>query len=400
MPKVALTDPAIKRLKPPARGQSDVFDQHYPGLALRISYGGTRSWVYFCRVGSRLIRHQLGTYPTMSLAAARNAWRAAREEVQAGKAPPKPPRAPRQRKASAAGPAVSENRNAIENVVAEWLKRDQARNASHDEVKRLMDRDVVPQWRGRLIGSIGRRDIIELLDSVMDDGKVAKARNLHSHLHRLLAWCVGRGILVTNPMVEMDKPGEAVERDRVLSDTELAALWRAALNVGFPFGHATQLLILTACRRSEIAELRRDEIDADAACLRLPAARTKNSEPRTVPLTPLAWRILMGCPRIAGSPYVFTVTGRTPVSGWSKAKTILDRQTRINEAWRLHDIRRTVATGLESLGTPLQVTEHVLGHISGSKAGIVGVYQRHRYEKEKREALGKWASHVLNLVAG
>ena len=395
MPKLTLTDAAVKRLKPPAKGQVDVFDRGYPGLALRMSYGGTRSWIYFARVGGRLVRHPLGTYPAMGVAAAREAWRAAREQVQAGKALP---RTTRKRKAAdAAGPI--EHRDAVENVVRDWLRRDQAGNASHNEVARIMARDVVPEWRGRLITSISRRDVIELLDGIVDAGKVAKARNVHAHLHRLFAWSVGRDVIAANPMAEMDKPGAAVERDRVLSDSEVAALWRAALAIGYPFGPIAQVLMLTACRRSEVAELRRDEIDAEAACLRLSGARTKNGEPRTVPLTPLAWRILTSGPRIAGSGYVFTTTGRTPVSGWSKCKAMLDRECRFNEPWRLHDLRRTAATGLEGLGVPLPVTESILGHTAGSKAGIVGIYQRHQYEAEKRLALGKWSNHILNLVA-
>lgn len=395
MPKRTLTDAAIRRLKAPAKGQLDVFDQGYPGLCLRLSYGGTRTWMFFTRVGGRLVRHRLGTYPAMGVAAARDAWRKVREDVQSGKGLPSPAR---KRNSTEGGASLS--RDAIESVIADWLKRDQSGNASFDEVKRIMMRDVLPTWRGRLITSLGRRDVIELLDAIVDEGKIAKARNVHAHLHRLFAWSVGRGIISANPMAELDKPGQAVERDRVLSDAEVATLWRAALALGWPFGPIVHLLLLTACRRAEIGGLRWDEIDADSTCLRLPAARTKNFEPRIVPLTPLAWRILMGGPRIADSPFVFTTTGDTPVSGWSKAKLMLDRECRFNDAWRLHDLRRTAATGLEALGIPLAVTEAVLGHVSGSKAGIVGVYQRHRYEREKREALARWSDHVLSLVAG
>src|SRR5690606_7549045 len=135
-------------------------DRGYPGLCLRLSYGGTRTWIFFTRVGGRLVRHKLGTYPAMGIAAAREAWRKAREDVQAGKGLPRPTR---KRKPADASRSI-ENRDAIENVIAEWLRRDQAGNASHDEVKRIMERDVVPAWRGRLITNVGRRDVIDLLD--------------------------------------------------------------------------------------------------------------------------------------------------------------------------------------------------------------------------------------------
>src|SRR5690606_1265845 len=163
MPKRTLTDAAIRRLKAPAKGQLDVFDRGYPGLCLRLSYGGTRTWIFFTRIGGRLVRHRLGTYPAMGVAAAREAWRKVREDVQAGKGLPRPAR-----KQKPTDDGASETRDAIENVVAEWLKRDQASNASHHEVARIMARDVVPVWRGRLITDITRRDVIDLLDAIVD----------------------------------------------------------------------------------------------------------------------------------------------------------------------------------------------------------------------------------------
>lgn len=411
MPKKALTDVVCKKLKPPDTGQLDVFDKGYPGLALRISYGGKRTWVYFCRPNGKLTRHVLGVYPAVGLAAARDAWRTAREHVQAGLMPPQapePPKAlpePKAAKPDAAAPGKdeesdnSDDPNAVKNVVAEWLRRDQAGNASYDEVKRTIDHDVLPKWKGRLITAIGKRDVLDVLDTVCDRGKVSHARHVHAYVQRLMNWCVERDILTANPIMGLPKPGETVERERALSDSEIVAFWRACKAIGYPFGPIGQGLLLTAARRSEIGELRWDELDPKDACIRLPGARTKNDEPHTIPLTPLAWRILHDGPRIRGCPFVFSKTGKTPVSGWSKMKAMLDREMRINEPWRVHDLRRTAATGLERLGVPLQHTEAVLNHVSGSKAGIVGIYQRHKYEVEKRAALSKWSGHVLQLVA-
>ena len=383
MPKRALTDAAVKRLKPPSEGQVDNFDAGYPGLALRIGCGGTRTWVFFTRVGTRLVRHRLGNYPAMTLAAARDAWRTAREQVQAGK----PPRA-----------ATSRHKDSVEVVVADWLKRDQAQNATHDEVKAAFDKVIIPAWQGRLITSIDRRDVLDILDAAADRGKIGRARKLHAFINRFTTWCVGRGILASNPMAGLPKHGEAVQRERKLSDAEIGKLWVAAEAIGWPFGPIVQLLLLTAARKSEIAELEWSELDDTEACIRLPGRRTKTDEPRVIPLAPEVWEIATAGPRIYGSKFVFTTTGETPVSGWSKAKAALDQHMRLNEPWRLHDLRRTTATGLERLGVALPVTEAVLGHVSGSKGGIVGVYQTHRYETEKREALGRWASHVLAIV--
>jgi integrase len=336
------------------------------------------------RVGGKLVRHRLASYPDKSLAEARELWRAAREQVATGR----PPR------------AAPRSRDAIETVVADWLARDQAENATYGEVKRAFDNIIVPAWSGRLITSIDRRDVLDILDVAVDRGRVGRARHLHAFLHRLFAWCVGRGILPANPMAELPKPGAAVKRDRVLSDPEIAALWRTTKALGWPYGAIVQLLLLTLAREAEIAALTWAELDAAAALIRLGAARVKNRQPRTIPLGAFAWRIVADSPRIAGCPLVFPSRAGTPFTAWSKSKATLDQAMGVNEAWRLHDLRRTGATNLERLGVPLPVTEAVLGHTAGSKAGIVAVYQQHSYEAEKRAALGKWAGHVLSIVAG
>lgn len=162
------------------------------------------------------------------------------------------------------------------------------------------------------------------------------------------------------------------------------------------------MLVLTAARREEITALCWSEIVSDA--IELTGERTKNGEPHSIPLTASAAAILGGAPRIAGSEYVFTTTGKTPVSGWSKAKRELDKESERQlgqplAPWRLHDLRRKAATGLQRLGFPLQVIEAVLGHISGSRAGVVGIYQRHSFADEKRAALNAWAAHVEAVVS-
>ena len=156
--------------------------------------------------------------------------------------------------------------------------------------------------------------------------------------------------------------------------------------IGFPYGPAVQLLILTGARQMEVGKLRWDEIGTDS--IELPGDRTKNGEPHSIPLSSAARGIVAKLPRVANSPYLFHGRGNTPVNGWAVAKKRLDELANI-PAWTIHDLRRTMATGLQKLGTPLQVTEAILNHVSGSRAGIVGVYQRHDYAEEKRAAFRK-----------
>jgi integrase len=178
----------------------------------------------------------------------------------------------------------------------------------------------------------------------------------------------------------------------------LACLWRSTEQIGWPFGAVYQMLILTGCRLNEVARLQWAEIDGDT--LKLPADRTKTNKPHDVPLSTMARSILDAAPRIAGSPYVFTTSGRAPVSGFSKAKSRLDQLMPSMLPWRTHDIRRSVATGLQRIGTSLPVIEKILGHESGSYRGVVGVYQRHAFSEEKREALEKWSAHVEKMICG
>ena len=384
MPKKALTDAVVKRLTSPAKGQVDYFDRGYPGLALRLSYGGGRSWVFFYRTGGKLRRMTLGTYPALGLAEAREAWREARENAQAGRDPAK--------KRNAASSPTD-----FKGVAAQWILRDQSKNKSRTIVARLIDVNVLPAWEHRQITDISRRDVLDVIDVIVDRGAVITARRVQAHLHRLFRWAVGRGIVVTSPVSDLPKPGSEIKRDRVLTDDELMAVWHSADGIAWQFRDAIRILILTGARREEIGRLKWSEVNLEERMISLAGARTKNGLPHSIPLSPAAVTILENLPRINKSDYIFTIDGAKHVSGWSRAKARLDKDAGI-EPWRIHDLRRTVATGLQKLRTPLQVTEAVLGHIAGSRAGIVGVYQRHDYADEKRVALEAWAGHIEALL--
>jgi integrase len=384
MPTRSLTAAAVTRIKPPKTGQEDHFDRGFPGLALRVSYGGARTWIFFYRLHGKLRRLSLGRFPAMGLTEPREAWRAARLAVSKGESP------------AHLKPTTADTFGA---VADEWLARDQAQNRSAAEVRRVIERDVKPAWGDRLVGAITRRDVIELIDGVADRGATTMARRLHSHLHRLFRWAVGRGIVEASPMADLPKPGQAVQRNRVLDNSELAAVWKAAGKIGGPFGPAVRLLILTAARREEIGSLSWSEVHDSE--IRLPGERSKSGEPRIIPLSPSAAKLLGDLPRTGDR--VFSTNGTTSISGWGKAKRTLDATAaEINGAplgaWRIHDLRRTVATGLQRLGTGLQTVEAILGHVAGSRAGVVGIYQRHQFEDEKRVALEAWAREVERIT--
>ena len=405
MPKVKLTGAILERLKAPVEGQIDYFDASYPGLSLRVSATGARSWVYFGRLHGKVRRVTLGKLRDVPLKDARKKAGEAAEKLREGDDPTAARREKRERMA----------RDTIEAAVADWLKRDQAGNRTAGEVARLFEREVLPAWRGRPVTTITRRDCRDLIDG-MAERAPTYARRLHSHLHRMFRWLAGRDVIEANPMADLPRPGRESPRDRVLSDAELARLWHACETAGYPFGPLVRLLLLTGARREEVTALRWAELGEDS--IRLAADRTKMGEARIIPLSPEAQKIVAELPRIASpetgrAEFAFTTTGRTPVSGWSRAKQRLDTEagkigpdgTELAEPeplpeWRIHDLRRTAATGLQRLGFRLEAIESVLGHLSGSRAGVVGVYQRHRFEDEARTALEAWAAHVTDLTEG
>ena len=373
MPKRVLSDLTVKRAKPPTNGQVDIFDAGYPGFALRVSYGGGKSWVYFYRIGGRLRRRSLGTYPAVSLAEARQLWRDAKHQVSLGRDP---------------GWQRASDLN-FESVAREWLKRDQADKRSLKEVTRIVEKELIPKWGQRSIRDIRRHDILVLSDRIADRGATTMARRVMAYVHRLFRWAKSRDLIESNPATDLPKPGREVARDRVLTDAELAAVWKAAVEIGWPYGPAAQLLILTGARRAEIAELKWSEIHGNT--IKLSGARTKNAEPHDMPLSEQALDVLSRMPRIAGSEYVF---GKPLRSGaWSNAK-IKFSAAKI-QPWRIHDLRRTVSTGMNELGTEPHIVEAVLGH---TVKGVAGVYNRAKYEAAKRAALKAWGAHVMALV--
>jgi integrase len=206
---------------------------------------------------------------------------------------------------------------------------------------------------------------------------------------------MGEGIVDANPVIGTNKPAEAARRERVLADAELIAVWRACGEDDY--GRIVKLLILTGCRREEIGGLQWSEIDAGARAIRLPAERCKNHRAHELPLSELAWRTLREAPRLSGEQ----VFGRSGFVSWSRAKHALDGQLGNAVApWRLHDIRRTVATRMADIGIMPHVIEAILNHQSGHKRGPAGVYNHSRYVNEVRSALARWARHIEQLLIG
>jgi integrase len=221
-------------------------------------------------------------------------------------------------------------------------------------------------------------------------GPIARNR-VRSTLSAFFAWLIREGLLDVNPVVGTGKADEGPSRDRVLTQTELASIWRHATG---SFGDIIRLLVLTAQRRNEIGLLRWSEVDFERGMIVLPPERTKNKVRHELPLTPTALAILKKRYRANASAKGNDARVFTGIN-WYRDKLALDAAPpKSVKAWRLHDLRRTAATGMAELGVQPHIIEAVLNHVSGHKGGVAGIYNRARYEGEMREALQRWADHV------
>ena len=404
-----ITDAMVQRVKAAPEGKrSEYWDAVIPGFGLRVTDAGGKSFFLRTRSGSEQLRMSW-SYPAASLEAARAAAKAVLADIATG-IDPKVKRAEAEREAARA------KANTVDEVCALFVERyAKPKNRSWKETDRILKLDVIPRWSGRPIEKIKKRDIIDLLDALVDRGSPTMANRVLACVRKLFGWCVERGIIEHSPVTGIKAPSRETSRDRVLLDGELKEVWQAAAVLDWPFGPFTQLLILTAQRRDEVAGMAWSEIDFDHALWTIPKERAKNGLAHEVPLSRPALDILSSLPRMGS--LIFTTTGKTAVSGFSKAKASIDtkvlksRQKALTDAgadpktaspiadWTFHDLRRTATTGMAQLGVPPHIADKILNHKTGSIQGVAAVYNRHGYLEERRHALEGWAAHVGRLLS-
>jgi integrase len=389
----SLTVKAIENFKPGA-SRREVPDGEVRGLYLQIFPSGKHSWAFRYRFGGRTRKLTIGASPEIGLKAARDLARAAHLQVAGGEDPGAVKQAAR------TGAKALPARDTVEKVAAQFLAR-HVRNlgtVTRNEVGRVIAKEILPAFRGRRLSEIKRPDVIEWLDTIVDRGAPISANRALSWFKGLCNFAVERGVIDVSPIAAIKPPSPEAPRDRVLSDDELRGAWEAADALEPVYGSFIKLLILTGQRRSEVAELRWAEIDLEKRVWTLPKERAKNGIERTIPLPDQAVEILKALPR-SGSPFALTLNGRNPIRGTPRIKRRLDAiMPPDTSSWVLHDIRRTVASGMARLGINLPVIEKLLNHVSGSFAGIIRVYQKYSFADEKRDAMERWGRHIDAVV--
>jgi integrase len=391
-----LTDAKIKALRRPTAGQAEIRDKAVPGLRVRLGAAGTKTFVLRKTVAGRYRNVTLGRYSDrFGLADAR---RKARQILSDIEVKPDP---------AAALPKPRKRVPAQLSVKALWTDFREAKAClrSIGEIERVFDRHILPEFGDRAADQITRSEITRFIDRLARNAPVM-ARNTLGYFSSFYGWALPRlDHLASNPCRDAGRPPAPKARDRVLSEEEIGALWHVLEGEGRPFGPAIKLLLLTGQRRNEVFDADRAEFDLGAKLWTISGERAKNGATHLVPLTQSALGIVDELLKDQRSEKLLPARGNWDVSpsGFSKAMrrirdSLEEEVGRPVPHWTLHDLRRTLATGLQRLGVRLEVTEAVLNHLSGSRSGIVGVYQRHNYFHEKKSALAAWERELKRLA--
>ncbi len=435
-----LTAPAVQRLRP-GKERREIPDGGCAGLYLIIQPGGRKGWALrFRRPGGTTAKLTLGPVDLsgkeaaaepvlgtpLTLAGARRLaaelhhQRAKGRDIVAAKHREKLEREARGAKTFAAA-ALDFVEQHAQRRNRRW--EEQARllgvRAADDGVLELISKGLADRWRDRGIDSIDGDDIHGIVDEAREHGvpglerrangpTEARAGAMFATLSKMFSWLIAKRRLSQNPCTAVARPETPEARDRVLInvnavDDEVAkyaetiAFWKAADAERKEFGVLLKILLLCGCRLNEASGMRRSELSDDGAVWTLPGGRTKNGHEHAVFLPPLAREILASVPTLGD--LIFTTDGEHPVAIGSKIKRRLDAAMQI-PPWRIHDLRRTCATGMAEIGIAPHIVEAVLNHISGAKAGVAGTYNRATYPAEKKAALERWAAHVEGLISG
>lgn len=373
-----LTDTKVKGIEPPAQGQEEHPDDLVTGLRLRVGSGGRKAWIVRTRAGGKPINKTLGTYPILSVASAREQARALLRDIAVNGSP----------RASKTFGDLAEHW--IENVA-------KPNNRSWDKQKRRLEIHVLPKWRERPLDTIKRADVRNLIDSI--HGDVAPNRAL-TIVRTLFRYAMSRDWLEASPAEAIAKPKSEAPRDRFLDMDEVKWVYSTADLLGYPLAGYLKMLFLTGQRRTEVGMMRWDDIDLESGTWTIGSADTKAARAQLVPLSPQALAILQATPRLG--QFVWTTDGKTYLSGYTHVKARLDgllaaRGARL-KAWRLHDVRRSVATHMVRLGVSETIVGRVLNH---APQGVTArTYALHSYAPEKRSALDRWAAEIDRVMLG
>ena len=394
MPQIRFTTRGIDAIKPPAQGQIDYRDTEARGLGLRVGRASKTWFVQYTALRDgvrRNARMSLGSYPAISLAEARRKTAEASVAVANGDDPARQKVQERQE-------AEERSANTFAFVAKSFMADHGSKLRTAAEYQRKLDVDILPEIGHLPAAEITRTAVRALVREKAQTSPTAANRVL-ALVSKIFNWAIDEELVEVSPALRIRKVPEET-RERVLTDAELRAVWRGAEAVGHPYGALVRFLIVTGQRRGEVAGLTVGEIDGDT--WRLPGERAKKGRGHAVPLSSLALDILDQCPRRTDTDLLFASTVSVgPIRGWSKFKVQLDKAIAADGSelgdWRLHDLRRSMATGLRSLGVSRLTVSKILNHQEG---GVTQIYDRYAEDAERIHAMETWAAKLKEITAG
>ena len=388
MPTCKLTKRTIDALPSPEGRDEIWWDEDLKGFGLKCTPAGRKVFlVQYRPAGDRRNprKYTIGEFGSVTPYRAR----VEAQRVLAERAAGRDPQAEKQ---------ISKRRIASERVAdlaAEFLARHASQNRTAAETTRIFRREVLPYWGSWTVEEVRKRDVITLLDRLRERGAPIMANRVLAAVRTFFNWCIGRGILEVSPCSGIAAPAREQARHRILSDEELAAVLTAAREIAFPFGSLVEALALTGQRRDEVGRMTWEHLDLRRHIWVIPGEHAKNGKPHLVHLSAPMRSLLRATPRTGD--VVFSADGQTLFQGYSKAKARLDRLSGVSD-WTLHDLRRTVVSGMARLGVAPHVADKILNHQGGTISGVAAVYQRHEFLKERQDALRLWGEHVMVLT--
>lgn len=384
MPTILLTDTFIRGKALDSDHQIEYRDSKANGLTIR---GRKRVFYDVYRFNGKLRRRKLGAYGDLTLEQARKIVERDRQMLLEGIDP-------KAQYQTAIETYEERLTGTLISLYAEEHLQRKTRNARETEAilkRELAELAIVP------ISRVTQEDVSRTLNRLMHAGKPGAANRAFSVMRTFFRWCEKRGYAKKAPTASVERPADLVERDRWLTDRELALVLTKVEAMGYPFAPLIKLLALTGQRRMEVGSMHWNHIDIDKGEWHIPAALNKSGRPHVIPLSSAALAVLGSIPKLHDT-YVFPARGKNnAVSGFSKWKARLDKLCKIDE-WSLHDLRRTAATQMARLQVPPHVVERILNHKSGGLSGVAGIYNRFGYLPEMRQALEVWGQHVMKLV--
>lgn len=387
MPTKSMTTRWVETLRPPAISQVDYFDEKQPGLVLRISNGGRKTWCVLYRVRGRSKKRRLtlAAYPTLTLAEARDLAKASVLAASQGLDPA------HQKQLEKGLPTFAA-------VAEEYLRRHASQKRSGAEDARILTRDVLPDWGERLAKDIQRRDVIRLLDRICDRGAPIQSNRTLALVRTIFNWAIGRDLVDFNPCSQVKPVAREHQRTRVLSMEEIKVFWDRL--DGAAMAELTRttlwLILATAQRPGEVTRAEWEEFDFEDGWWTIPGEKAKNRMPHRVPMLGIAKSMIQALPRQSAFLFPSAATGR-PINVQALSHAI----RRQRASWGIphftpHDLRRTAASQMTGLGVSRLVVGKILNHV---ETGVTAIYDRHSYDSDKVDAFTRWDQAIAAILS-